>query len=104
VASSSPRVTRWPTFTYTRDSVPLVWKLALASVPAWTFPVPDTVDWITPSEAVTVCVAVRAELFGTPSSVTASTATAAISRASTYRCQGVFRRGVIRFRDASGPP
>jgi hypothetical protein len=76
-------VTCWPTFTYTRESVPLVWKLAPTSVPAWTFPVPDTVDWMTPFSAVTVCLAVRAELVGTPISVTASTATAAISRAST---------------------
>jgi hypothetical protein len=52
-----------------------VLKLTLTSVPAATLPVPVTVDWTTPCAAVTISFEVRAELVGTPISVTARTAT-----------------------------
>jgi hypothetical protein len=74
-ASSWPFLTCWPDFTYTCESVPLVWKFTLTSLPAWTLPVPDTVDWTIPFWALTSCVDVRAELAGGPISATASTAT-----------------------------
>jgi hypothetical protein len=71
VASSCPLFTCWPTCTYTCERVPLVWKFTFRSVPASTFPVPDTVDCTTPFAAVTICVEVRAELAGGPISATA---------------------------------
>jgi hypothetical protein len=73
-------------------SVPLVWKFTLRSVPASTFPLPDTVDWTIPFSAVTICVEVRAELVGAPIWAIASTATATATSASAYRCQGRLRR------------
>jgi hypothetical protein len=68
--------------------VPLVWKFTLRSLPAWTLPVPETVDWTTPFSAVTICVEVRAELVGAPIWATARTAIATTAIASRYRCQG----------------
>ena len=53
------------------ESVPLVWKFRSRSVPASMLPLPVTVDWTTPSSAVTNCVEVRAELVGGPISATA---------------------------------
>ena len=69
-------MTCWPTWTYTSWSVPLELKLTVTSVPAAMFPLPVTVDWITPCSAVTVSLDVRAELVGGPISDTASAATA----------------------------
>jgi hypothetical protein len=53
--------------------VPLVWKLTSSSTPASTLPLPVAVDCTTPVSAVTICVAVRAELVGGPISAIAST-------------------------------
>ncbi len=64
LASSWPSLTRWPADTYTSASVPLVWKLTSTSVPAWRLPVPVTVDWTTPSAAVSTSRVVREELVG----------------------------------------
>jgi hypothetical protein len=80
--------------TYTWESVPLVLKFTLSSVPAWTLPLPETVDWTTPFCAVTICVEVRAELAGSPIWAIARTATASAATASVYRCHG--RRRVSR--------
>jgi len=88
VASTWPFRTCCPTFTYTCASVPLVWKLTSTSVPASTLPLPDTVDWTTPSCALTTSVEVRAELVGGPTSETASTTTRTATPASTYICHG----------------
>jgi isopropylmalate/homocitrate/citramalate synthase len=63
--------------------VPLVLKLTVSSVPAATFPLPDTVDCTTPWSAVTTSREVRAELVGAPISVTASTITPTATAAST---------------------
>jgi hypothetical protein len=52
--------------TSTFESVPLVWKLTSTSEPASTLPLPETVDWTMPLDAVTICVEVRAELVGAP--------------------------------------
>jgi hypothetical protein len=68
--------------------VPLVWKLTDTSVPACTLPVPETVDWTTPSCAVTSSREVRAELVGGPICVMAKATTAAVSTASRYRGHG----------------
>jgi hypothetical protein len=92
VASSWPLVTCWPAFTYTCDSVPLVWKFTLTSAPAWTFPLPDTVDCTIPFSAVTICVEVRAELVGGPICASARAAIATAATASMYRCHGRFWR------------
>jgi hypothetical protein len=46
--------------------VPLVWKFTSRLAPAWTLPVPETVDWTMPFAAVTIWVEVRAELVGAP--------------------------------------
>jgi hypothetical protein len=48
VASSWPFLTCWPVFTSTCESVPLVWKFTLTSLPASTLPVPETVDCTIP--------------------------------------------------------
>jgi hypothetical protein len=40
--------------TYTFERVPLVWKFTFMSVPAATFPEPDTLDCTTPFAAVTI--------------------------------------------------
>jgi hypothetical protein len=63
--------------------VPLVWKLTSRSVPASTFPLPDTVDWTTPFCAVTICLEIRAELLGGPICSIASAATPTARSAST---------------------
>jgi hypothetical protein len=60
-------VTCWPADTYTCCNVPLVLKFTFTSVPASTLPLPLTVDWTTPSCAVTSSLAMRAELEGGPS-------------------------------------
>jgi hypothetical protein len=81
--------------TSTFASVPLVWKFTLRSLPAWTFPVPDTVDWTTPFAAVTICVDVRAELVGGPIWAMAKTTMASAAAASTYRYQGRLWRSLM---------
>lgn len=72
----------------TVDSVPLVWKFTFSSAPAWTLPVPETVDWTTPFSAVTICVDVRAELVGAPIWVTPRTTRVTAVTASRYRSHG----------------
>jgi hypothetical protein len=78
--------------TSTADSVPLVWKFTLTSLPPWTLPVPETVDWTMPFSAVTICVEVRAELVGAPIWATPRATMATAATASMYRCQDRFVR------------